>query len=84
LETRQAELLMQLYDRYNDTEFRKAYNKVLYTQWADYDDFNAKYGPESDVRIALETINAFFEGVGVLVKRGLLDILYVEDLLLWH
>jgi hypothetical protein len=33
IDTRQAQLLMQLYDQYNDAEFRKAMHTVLFQIW---------------------------------------------------
>ena len=85
LETRQAELLMQLYNRYNDTEFRKAAHAIHSQIW-DPQDFRAKYHDmdKYDQIEPFSIVASFFEGVGVLAKRGLIDVSLIEDLLLIH
>ena len=81
LETRQAQLFMQIHDRFNDTEFVRQYTKVIYEwEWRDYDDYRKKYGdPES--RSTWLTVARFFRGLGVLVDRKLIDIKLVYDLM---
>jgi hypothetical protein len=83
LETRQAQLFMSIYSTYSSAEFHKAYREILNCQWKDYDDFQSKYGfevnPDADAKGRM--INAYFEGVGVLMKRGLIDPSIVDDLI---
>ena len=84
LETRQAQLFMQLYDRFSQAEFAEdVHNMYLNWKWTDPDDFFKKYGPEvnSEVFSRLIALGNFFRGVGVLLNRGLIDRRLVDDLL---
>jgi len=49
LETRQAQLFMELYNRYSTKEFRQQALTVrnIYS-WTDYEDFMSKYGLENN------------------------------------
>lgn len=69
LETRQAQLLMQIYERYNHQEFWKEYMDI----------FQVKNEKElTSERLA---IVGYFEGVGLLVEKGLIDVELVADLM---
>jgi hypothetical protein len=82
-ETRQTQLFMQLYDTYSSQEFRVRHSTIIQQKWVDYNDFMEKYGSENNVEAWTSwlSIGAFFNGVGVLVKRGKIDIDIVEELL---
>lgn len=82
--TRQAGLFMQLYDHAMDDEFWKKLNEVVwYHEWKDYDDWMKKYGPENPQAYATWfSIGTYLEGVGLLVKRKLIDVSLVSDLML--
>ena len=81
--TRQAQLLMELYETYRSKEFREDVTKLRSQEWTDFDDFWEKYGEENnpDAWNTWISVAAFFNGVGVLLKRNLIDIVLVEDLL---
>jgi hypothetical protein len=83
LETRQAQLFMELYREYRDPAFRKMYQEVSEWPWVDNEDFRRKYSPEASIEkySLYASVMAYFEGIGVLVKRGLLGIDMVYDLL---
>jgi len=84
IETRQAQLFMQIYDHYNDREFAKMVQEPLNVwKWEDVDDGWEKYGPETNIEASSTWISVFnyFKGVGVLVKRNQMDISVVHDLL---
>lgn len=52
--------------------------------WENWDDFQQKYGgPDSDFEAmaAINTMGTFFEGVSLLVERGLIDFSLVDSLL---
>ena len=71
---RQTDLVMRLYTTFGDTGFQKAWQRFMTTDYEDYDDFVKKYGswaPEAGL---------FLEGLGVLLKRNLIDIELVDDL----
>ena len=82
LETRQAQLFMPLYSNVHDREFLKTIIPILLEwEWTDYDDFHSKYGAQNiDEYSRFYTILDYFEGIGVLVKRGLIDISFIDDL----
>jgi len=84
LETRQAQLFMNLYETWRSPDFRKRQNwinRVL--EYEDREDFWEKYGPVTnpDAFASWASIAAYYEGIGVLVERGLIDINLVYDLL---
>jgi hypothetical protein len=84
LETRQAQLYMQIYNRWNSKELIHAYGQVRFTyQWTDFSDMWKKYNPEvnPEAYANFMLLMTFFEGLGVLVMKGLVDVALVEDLL---
>ena len=86
LETRQAQLFMQIYDHFNKPEFFDSFTDFLTWKWKDYDDFLAKYGRKANPKAwySLGSVGAFFEGIGVLVHRKLLDVGLVSQLMSRH
>jgi len=52
-------------------------------EWDDPADYWEKYGPENnpEATVSYIQLDTFFEGLGILVKRGLIDPLLVEDLM---
>jgi hypothetical protein len=83
LETRQAQLFMQIYDRFSTSEFYGKWQDFRFWEWDDYDEFMEKYGPSNnfDKWIQVNSFGAFLEGIGVLVKRKLIDPTLVDDLM---
>lgn len=83
LETRQAQLLMSLYETYRSQEFRNQWTSVLKQEWTDFDDFWDKYGLENNPEewSNWQALASFFHGVGILVKKGLIEIEVLEELL---
>ena len=81
---RQAQLFMELYNTYRRRDFRMQYSELLWNQmWTDYDDWYQKFGPETnpDAFANYTAVLAYFEGVGQLVKRKMIDRSLVYDLL---
>jgi len=76
--TRQTDLVMRLYSTFGSKELQEAYFAVRTLEFKDYDDFMKKYVVSQAVQIA--QVCMFFEGVGVLLQRKLLDIGLVSDL----
>jgi hypothetical protein len=75
VETRQTDLVIRLYSTFGSEELQDAWEK---TQTREYKDFNA-YRTEYGLREVNE-VGWFFEGVGVLLHRRLIDIGVVDDL----
>ncbi|MFX1351933.1 MAG: hypothetical protein ACFFA1_06920 [Promethearchaeota archaeon] len=72
---RQTDLVMRLYSTFGDKEFRNEYNKILDLEFQDYDDYVEKHGLEGVIAVGV-----FFEGIGVLLHRKLIDIGLVTQL----
>ncbi len=84
LETRQAQLFINIYNVYSSKQFQKGREELMHLrEWTDYDDFFAKYGSDVDpeAKATWDSIFLWLEGIGVLVKRGLIDPELVHDLL---
>ncbi len=76
---RQTDLLVRLapWLNMNSSELQEAYVKVLNLEFKDYDDFVKKYGSplvEKPEQMAIMTIGNYFEAIGALLGRKLLDI----------
>jgi hypothetical protein len=80
LETRQAQLFMQVYDRWASRDMTKMEYEFQQWEWDDYDDYVSKYH-DLENRSLRTTICKYYEGIGVLVKRGLIDPTFVDDLM---
>jgi hypothetical protein len=80
---RQAQLFMQLNNKMGETEFLTHHYALGQWEWTDFDDFQERYGMDKnpEVWIHFNAKARFFEGVGVLVKRGLVDPLLVDDIM---
>ena len=84
VETRQVQLFMQLYDHYYNKDTMKDENEVIFQwKWKDFEDFWQKYGPETNVEAfsKWDSLETYIKGVGVLVKRKLINPDLVEDLM---
>jgi hypothetical protein len=85
--TRQAQLFMQLYDHFSTKEFQRYWMEIVYLD--EYEDFEESQDKptfllgETDIEVAsmVGQVCAFFEGMGLLVKRRLIDINLVAELL---
>jgi hypothetical protein len=77
---RQTDLVMRLYEKFGSTEFQKAYQMIMGLGYEDYADYRKRYGTNDEVKAAGTTVNSFFEGIGVLVKRKLISMGLVDDL----
>jgi hypothetical protein len=82
-QSRQASLFMQLYDTYRSPEFRKIQMILGRCTWTDFDDCLRKYGPDADIDAwsNLHTVAAYYNGIGVLVKKKMVSVDLVEELL---
>lgn len=82
--TRQAQLFMQVFDHYYREDFLEDENEILFEwKWKDFDDFWKKYGPEtnSEAFNKWDSMGTYFRGIGVLVKRKLIDLNLVNELM---
>jgi hypothetical protein len=72
---RQTDLIMRLYSAYGTREFLEGMWKVLNLETVNYED----YAKTQDLTAASE-VGVFFEGLGILLKRKIVDISLVDDL----
>ena len=83
VETRQSQILMSIYQSMSSYEYQKTWYDIVYNwKWINYDDFMTKYGPgnpEGNAQRAAIGMN--LEGIGVLIKRGLIDVRMVDDMM---
>ncbi len=58
-------------------------NRLRIREWKDLDDWRVKYSPleNTEEGTVFQTVFVFFDGVGVLVRRGLIDISIVDELM---
>jgi hypothetical protein len=86
LETRQAQLFMNIYNTFASKQYQRDQESMLLRwEFEDFDDFFAKYGVEvnPEEHAIYDMYSAFYKGIGVLVQRGLIDPELVYDLMNW-
>lgn len=74
--SRQTQIFMQLYEAKYNREGLEAYFQLINWQWENYDDYQQKYGPFTHPELAaiMESQISYFEGLGILVQDGMVDI----------
>jgi hypothetical protein len=75
VKTRQTDLIMRLYSRFGSEGFQKTWDKVRQREALSLNDYVEKYGLAE-----WSAVGTFFEGIGVLLYRKLIDIGLVDDL----
>jgi len=76
---RQTDLVMRLYSTFGSREFLEARKTVMDLKFEDYSDYVKKYGQFGRFE-AVSEVCMFFEGIGVLLNRRLIDISLIDDL----
>ena len=72
---RQTDLVMKLYSQFNSLEFQKMWHEVLNREARDWQDYNNKYG-----LVEFTAVSIFFEGIGILLRRKLINIELIDDM----
>jgi hypothetical protein len=72
---RQTDLAMRLYQHFGTKEFMNSWWQVTTREAKDYDEYVEKYGG-----VDLLQVGVFFEGIGILLHRELIDITMARDL----
>jgi hypothetical protein len=80
IETRQAQLFMDVYKLYLDPDITDAYLEIITREFESYEEYMDKHF-KTRGNIDFVLVGRYFSGVGVLLKRGLIDISLVYDLL---
>ncbi len=74
LETRQAQLLMQIYDRISNKDFTRDWAELNYFwKWSDNKEYWKKYGTNLEEYPKFQNIATAYEGIGVVLKNKLVD-----------
>jgi hypothetical protein len=81
IETRQAQLFMQIFSETYDEQAAKSRLSLARVEIADYDDWYQRYYLDLDGAAKFNTMAIYLEGIGVLVKRKLIDPSLVDDLI---
>jgi hypothetical protein len=72
---RQAQLLMQLYNRMQDPNLMNAYNEVMNREWDSVEDYYNKYLGKMDI-VDLAIVMNWFESFGSLIKKVFLILIW--------
>ena len=72
---RQTDLVIRLYSTMGSREFQEAWDKISTREYKDFNSYIEKYG-----LLEVNELGIFFEGIGVLLRRKLIDIGLVDDL----
>jgi hypothetical protein len=72
---RQTDLVMRLYSTFGSKEFQDAWTRIESSKFKNYDEYIKKCGSGDYVQCA-----TFFEGIGVLLQKKLIDINLVDAL----
>jgi hypothetical protein len=75
---RKTDLLMRLYATWNSLEFQRAFHTVY---WADFHDYDSALAITGGERHLWTYLFSFYDQVGVLLRRGLIEFDLVDDLL---
>jgi hypothetical protein len=79
--TRQAQLLMNLYEKYSSEDSREKSMEIQKWQWDTLDEFFDKYGNKLEAWSMWESKAAFFHGIGVLLEADMIEIKLLDRLL---
>ena len=73
--TRQAQLYMQIWERFASEEGTRRAAETRSYNWTDFEDFEDKYGRENNIDAHAKRLHVWGEhnGVGFLVRKGLID-----------
>jgi len=80
LETRQAQMFMGIYDKLVNKEFVSAWQKIMNSQWKSLDEYRELFR-DPEFQTAAYYVGGYYEGLGVLVREGLLDIRWIALLI---
>jgi hypothetical protein len=73
--TRQTDLVIRLYSTFGSDEIQEAWERIQTRESKDFDSYRKEYGLQD-----VNKVGWFFEGLGVLLHRKLIDISLVDDL----
>ena len=80
LETRQAQMFMNIYQQTTSKDFTSAWNTFMSGQWENYREYRELYQNKEFANASM-ILGMYWEGLGVLVKEGFLPIRLVALLI---
>jgi hypothetical protein len=83
LETRQAQLFMQIQDKITSQAYLENLFEFLSADWKTPEDYKKMYGFNTKTEAKVSSVGYPLESIGVLVKKGLIDVSLVDDLMSW-
>ena len=82
LDTRQAQLYIQIFNHMIGPDFLRKYNElVLFEEYKDFEDFREKHLYDAESRADVVRLAGFFEGLGLLGEQNLLDVKLMSRLM---
>ena len=81
---RQTDLVMRLYSTMGSKEFLETMGEVFALQYKDFEDYEKKYGSwlsKGSTQLAIFEVAVYFQGVGLLLFRKIIDIGFTYNLL---
>jgi hypothetical protein len=76
---RQMDLILRLQSDWRSRELRESYTTVMKMKFRDYEEYAKKEGDTPEVRAVFD-ICSFFDGIGILLHRKLIDTEMVDEL----
>ncbi len=76
VEARRTDLVISLYRDFGSKDYQEAWQKVISSEYKDYNDYVAKYGLDEAYQVVM-----LFEGIGTLLDMKLIDIALVQHLI---
>jgi len=76
---RQTDLILRLQSDWRSKELRESYRTVMRMKFIDYDEYAKKEMDSPEVQAAFD-ICSFFDGIGILLHRKLVDIDMVDEI----
>ena len=84
VKTRQTDLILRLQSDWRGRELRESYVRVMNMKFKTYEEFAEKYPLWSEIESAdyraVSEVGSFFDGVGILLHRKLVDVEMVDEL----
>jgi hypothetical protein len=83
IRTRQAQLFMQLYDKFTSKDFQQMVQAINQYEATDGENFSKLYGSETNPEawVNFYSVMSFYEGIGVLIRRNLINPVLVDDMM---
>jgi len=79
LETRQAQMFMQLFNQYISADLNSKMIEIRRIEWSKPEELRENIEKSPDLLRSYTEIEMYNEGLGILMKKGLMDPEFIED-----